>query len=153
MNRLPRFLAILTISTSALANAEEHVYSPWILPIAIESKATQRTADTAAVLARGLGLTIPPIKADASPGCVLWIRVNSELLPPNSPGYLVVLARDGAVVMASDDDQLEKATQSILAAIRKDRTGKISLPSGLITSFPMATERGDSPVPPKADGE
>lgn len=154
------FMAILVVAvwtawagnqtdTNKIAgNASEYELVPWVLPVMFPQSASPSHKASAERLSKSLGQEVasPAVK---NPVCCFWIEIDHWLPNPGQPGYVIILQKGGAVVRATDEEQLERAVAQI-DSLRQVVAGKVLLPTNvLLSSYPVVqTEMGQAPSAP-----
>jgi hypothetical protein len=135
------------------ANAEDHKassldlskYVEWMYPVAIQSSNDRKLQETGQRLVKILDTKISLLEANENPGCAFWLKVEKWAPNPGQAGYIIVIQPGGAILIASESSKLDAAVTRI-EKMRKTVGGKIYLPLGLVTDYPISQaneETGD----------
>jgi hypothetical protein len=110
----------------------------WPFPVAFSGSGGCDVKDAAQKLAKVIDSKVIPIEAKENPGCVIW--VEKWLTNPVEPGYLIIVQRGGARMIASDKAQLDAAVARIESE-RRLVDGRVYLPLGVMTNFRVVPHR------------
>lgn len=123
--------------------AKEPDYIPWKLPVAYPLSASDELKKHAAKLARLLSPRSVPAdwEAKQNPICCFWIEVDSWHPDGANSGFVVLIQQGGAVLRASDVEQVAAAVRAIEKNIVM-HGDQVYLPKGVITSYPVIERPG-----------
>ena len=111
-------------------------YTEWLFPVAIPAVHDRSLENVAKQIAGSLNCKMGVLEAKENPGCVIWLKVEKFTPNPGMRGYVIIVQSGGALVIGSDVSQLKEAAARI-DRIRKVVNGKVYLPLGLATNYPV----------------
>ncbi|QDT97559.1 hypothetical protein [Gimesia aquarii] len=116
-------------------------YVTWPWQVAVNQSSTPEIQAAASRLSKSLKSKWGSIyKANKNPGCCLWIEVGTWTPNPGEPGYLIVIQPGGALLMSTNTKQLNLAIDR-LTKIKRIQGENTMLPVGVITSYPVISEK------------
>ena len=126
---------VLVLLLSATCLADESLCS-WSYGIATDQKQEPDLEKRFVRLQKALGAPLTTqYECKRNPVCCLWVTFWKP--NPSGDGYLILVQPGGAILMASDLTQFERAIERIEAeAVRK--ANEVHLPVGVMTSYPVA---------------
>src|SRR5690606_36460798 len=112
--------------------AARNGYTEWVYPVAVRAEAEEVLKAQAKEYSDILG-DDGVIELTANPVCCFWIEIDGWKPNPGNARYLFQIQDGGAILLATDREQLTLAADRLKAELRwKD--GIILLPKGIITN-------------------
>jgi hypothetical protein len=90
-------------------------------------------------IARVLGIKAIA-RAKSNPVCCVWVEISHWTPNPGAPGFFILNQPGGSIISASDLEQLTAAIARLKASVR-EHAGRIEVPMGLMTSYPVISRQ------------
>jgi hypothetical protein len=115
----------------------------WVLPVMFPEQASQPHRNTADRLSKLLGIE-HATSSKTNPVCCFWVEIDGWAPNPGSAGFTIVLQKGGAIIRATNQEQLDRAILQV-QAVREIRDGEFYLPTDLLlTSYPTLPSNSNS---------
>lgn len=116
--------------------SSEPAYTVWPWPVALPPDSSPEIKAAANRLTKSLNNPLANLQTERNPVCALWLEIGTWKPHPSTPGYLILIQPGGGQIIATDLQQLERAIDQ-LNQKKRVRKGKIELPVGVLTSYPL----------------
>lgn len=110
-------------------------YVRWSYPVALSKEAPEELNKLAVDLGESLGNRVP-LRATSNIVCCFWIELDQWKPNPMEAGYIVTIHPGGAVVRATDLEQMRSAIDAIKRVLKVEH-GEVMLPLGVLTNYPV----------------
>lgn len=112
----------------------------WRYPIAVKKSSTPEIQAAASRLSKLFRSPLGVLKSNQNPICCFWLEVGTWTPNPGEPGYLIMIQPGGALLMATNIQQLNRAVDK-LTKIKRVQGENTLLPVGVISSYPVIGEK------------
>ncbi len=118
-------------------------YQRWLWPVATSKESGEKVASRIARINDLLnGKLVPLTDCESNPVCCMWVEVTHWQPNPGRPGYVIIIQGGGAVLMASNIEQLDAAIKRI-NDVRVVKGEAVFLPLGVLTNYSVVPAEKD----------
>lgn len=117
------------------ATSAEPQTTKWVLPIAA-AKDQANLDEPLKRLQEVLQNEFIWYQENGNPVCAFWVEITGGKPNPGDGGYVMIIQRGGAVLRATDVEQLQLAIDRI-KEVRQVKKDGVYLPIGLLTNYPV----------------